>query len=131
MVSNYIGDLMEDSYVRMEYIFEDYKNTKSIKDRLKKLDGVITGQVSYSGLTGIDFASGSQVKINGKLQPVGDDITTGMCFFWTLSFSGNLGEEFILFRRGKLGAPNSMKLSLVKSDKNSRVPVLDIVFQNA
>lgn len=53
MASNYIGALIKDSYIRAEYIFQDYNNMRGIKDRVKNNDGVITGPVQYTGKTGI------------------------------------------------------------------------------
>lgn len=74
------------------------------------------------------MSSQSQIKIQGVLSPLGDDITTGLCLYWTLKFSGDLGDEFVLFRRGKTGQQHSLKFGLSKVDPINRTPVLEVIF---
>ena len=112
MASNYIAEILDISYVRLEYIFENYKDIKSIPDRIKKTSGIITGPVTYSGKTGITLMPQSEIKIPNEIVPIGIDNVHSLCFFFSFHFFEDLGDNFVIFRRGKPGDLYSFTISL-------------------
>lgn len=128
MGSNYIGQLILSSYVRVEYIFQDYRNIKDIKDRMKKINGKISGPVFYSGKTGITMLPKSEIELEGNLVPVGTDITHSLCFFFNFHFYEPLPDDFLLFKRGTPGKKDSVIILLKKASTGGRYPSMTVVY---
>lgn len=84
---------------------------------MKKIPGKITGPVVYTGKTGITLNPKSQIKLNGELAPLGNDVAHSLCFFFNFHFYEDLGDNYVLFRRGKPGEMHSFVVTLKKSSK--------------
>ena len=125
----YEAPLTLSNYILLEYVFENYKDKKTIQDRLKKLPGKISGEAFYTGKTGITLSKGAMIKIQGNLSPKGDDVVKTLCFFSAIRYTEPLSKDFTLFKRGepKKKKKNSFAIILRKKGKQ-RVPVLKVIY---
>jgi hypothetical protein len=61
--------------------------------------------------------------------PIGIDNVHSLCFFFSFHFFEDLGNNFVIFRRGKPGDLYSFTISL-KRFKKGRYPVLKVVYES-
>lgn len=121
---NYFNsDMIKNNYIRLEYSFDGYNETRRLSEKYGNFEGLIDGNFNYSKKGGAIFYGKSGIKINGNLEMKVDDKANSSCVYFAFHYEEPLYDEFLMYRRGKKEEMNTFEVVLRKSGEK-RIPVI-------
>ena len=126
MGSYYSNSLVDKGYVWLDFVFDDYNNTKTVKEKMGYNIGKIEGEgSSYSSQGGLVLGNKAKVEVPSDQFPIYGFVKT-FCFFFVFKYKEDLPEKYYLVKRGRLAEPSSLAISLIKDKKGKRTVNLEV-----